>query len=62
MAWVDIAVDLEANILACHSLNQGALSAHIGLYRTIMFGPSRLSRSEREAIAVCVSAANECHY
>jgi hypothetical protein len=32
------------------------------LYRTIMFGGSGLSRAEREAIAVCVSAANDCHY
>jgi AhpD family alkylhydroperoxidase len=27
-----------------------------------MFGPSGLSRAEREAMAVCVSAANDCHY
>lgn len=51
-----------ANILASHSLNQDALRAHLGLYRTIMFGPSPLSRSEREAMAVAVSAANDCHY
>jgi len=38
------------------------MRAHVGLYRTIMFGESPLSRSERETIAVVVSAANDCHY
>ena len=51
-----------ANILASHSLNAAALDAHVALYRTIMFGDSPLSRVEREAIAVAVSAANDCHY
>lgn len=62
--WVERAPgsDAMANVLACHSLNQEAVRAHLGLYRTIMFGPSPLSRSEREAIAVAVSAANDCHY
>jgi alkylhydroperoxidase family enzyme len=51
-----------ANILASHSLNAAALEAHLRLYRTIMFGDSPLSRVEREAIAVAVSAANDCFY
>jgi hypothetical protein len=51
-----------ANILASHSLNEEALEAHLRLYRTIMFGDSPLSRVEREAIAVAVSAANDCFY
>lgn len=62
--WVEIADgagELD-NVLASHSLNQAALRAHLDLYRTIMFGESPLSRSEREAVAVAVSAANECHY
>jgi hypothetical protein len=64
MTWVKIADDGARlpNVLASHSLNDAALRAHLGLYRTIMFGESGLSRAEREAIAVCVSAANECHY
>lgn len=49
-------------VLASHSLNEPALEAHLGLYRTIMFGHSPLTRAEREAIAVVVSAANDCHY
>ena len=28
----------------------------------IMFGPSPLSRAERELLAVVVSNANDCHY
>jgi alkylhydroperoxidase family enzyme len=35
---------------------------HYALYRTSMYGPSPLSRAEREAIAVVVSAANDCFY
>ena len=64
MTWVDVAdsADSLPNVLACHSLNEEALRAHVGLYRTIMYGDSPLSRSEREAMAVAVSAANTCHY
>ena len=64
MTWVRTTPESAtmANILASHSLNPAALEAHLALYRTIMFGESGLSRAEREAIAVCVSAANECHY
>lgn len=51
-----------AHIVASHSLNPAAMEAHLGLYRAIMFGESPLSRAEREAIAVGVSAANDCHY
>ncbi|MGH2782663.1 MAG: peroxidase [Thermoleophilaceae bacterium] len=62
--WVEITRRAERmpNVLASHSLNPEALQAHLDLYRTIMFGPSGLSRGEREALAVCVSAANDCHY
>jgi alkylhydroperoxidase family enzyme len=63
MAWVKTKAKApDAQILASHSLNGPALRAHVGLYRTIMFGESPLSRVEREAIAVAVSAANDCHY
>ena len=51
-----------ANILQVHSLNPEALSNHADLYMTLMFGRSGLSRAEREAIAVVVSATNECPY
>lgn len=50
------------NVIGVHSLHPAALEAHVELYRTLMFGPSPLSRFEREALAVAVSAANECFY
>lgn len=51
-----------SNILKVHSLNPEALGNHLDLYMTLMFGKSGLSRMEREAIAVVVSANNECEY
>ena len=44
----------------CH--NPRVLSRSMELYKVIMFGPSKLSRTERELLAVVVSAANDCHY
>jgi alkylhydroperoxidase family enzyme len=51
-----------ANILTVHSLNPPALRAHYDLYRTMMFGPSELTRAQRESVAVVVSVTNKCHY
>ena len=51
-----------SNILKVHSLSPDALGSHLELYMTIMFGRSGLSRAEREAIAVVVSANNDCAY
>lgn len=51
-----------SNILKVHGLNPAALEAHLDLYMTLMFGKSGLSRLEREAIAVVVSASNDCAY
>ncbi len=51
-----------ANVLKAHSLNPAALKEHLDLYDAVLFGSSPLSRSDREAIAVVVSAANECDY
>ena len=51
-----------ANILKVHSLNPAAMGNHLDLYMTLMFGKSGLSRREREAIAVVVSASNDCAY
>ena len=51
-----------ANILQVHSLSPDAMANHLDLYMSIMFGSSGLSRAEREAIAVVVSATNECDY
>ncbi len=51
-----------SNILKVHSLNPEAMGNHLDLYMTLMFGKSGLSRAEREAIAVVVSAENDCDY
>ena len=51
-----------SNILKVHSLNPAAMEDHLDLYVTLMFGKSGLSRLEREAIAVVVSASNDCEY
>lgn len=50
------------HILKIHSLNPASLRAHFELYKTLMRGPSGLSRTQREMIAVVVSATNHCHY
>lgn len=44
----------------CRRPNQCAAS--LALYREIMFGPSGLSRAERELVATTVSALNRCRY
>lgn len=64
LSWVEHGPAGEGadNILASHSLNAPVMEAHVALYKRIMFGQSGLSRMEREAMAVCVSAANDCHY
>ncbi|MFW6193711.1 MAG: peroxidase [Gemmatimonadota bacterium] len=54
--------DRVANVIGVHSLHPQALEDHVALYRTLMFGRSPLSRREREAVAVVVSAANDCFY
>jgi alkylhydroperoxidase family enzyme len=46
---------------AC-SLHPAAIAAHAQLYRTLMFGPSPLSRTQRELVATVVSKDNGCHY
>lgn len=50
------------HILKIHGLNPPSLRGHHRLYRSLMFGPSDLSRAQRESIAVVVSAANDCFY
>jgi len=51
-----------ANILKVHSLNSEALEAHLNLYKTIMFGESNITRTQREMIATVVSNTNACEY
>ena len=50
------------NIVRAMSLRPPVLRDSMALYRSIMFGPSGLSRQERELLAVVVSRENACHY
>lgn len=50
------------NIVKAMCLNPSVLNRSMALYKAIMFGPSELSRIERELLAVVVSTANDCHY
>lgn len=50
------------NVLAAYSFDIAKLRAFIGMYNDLLLGESRLSKLEREMIAVVVSAANRCFY
>jgi hypothetical protein len=50
------------NILRWQSLNPPVLDASIELYKAVMFGPSPLSRMQRETLATVTSWANGCFY
>ena len=49
-------------IVRLMSPNPKVLEASMNLYLAVMFGPSPLSRAQREMLAVVVSAKNGCHY
>ncbi|MGH9324973.1 MAG: hypothetical protein ACRD21_23845 [Vicinamibacteria bacterium] len=50
------------NIVRIMSLNPRVLKASMAQYAAIMFGPSPLSRVQREMLATVVSAEVGCHY
>jgi uncharacterized peroxidase-related enzyme len=50
------------NVVKAMSLRPAVLERSIELYREIMFGPSGLTRAQRELLAVVTSRANDCHY
>jgi alkylhydroperoxidase family enzyme len=50
------------NIVRIMGLSPATLEASMALYRAAMFGPSPLSRAQRELLATVVSAENECFY
>ena len=50
------------NVLRTFSANQDKLRAFSTYYNTLMLGDSKLSKLEREMIAVVVSSANRCFY
>jgi alkylhydroperoxidase family enzyme len=50
------------NIVGIMSQNPQVLKASMDIYLAILYGPSPLSRVQREMLAVVVSAANRCVY
>jgi alkylhydroperoxidase family enzyme len=50
------------NIVKSMSQRPLVLRAAMDLYKQVMYGPSELSRAERELLAVVVSCENTCHY
>ena len=50
------------NILKSTSIRADVTRGWVPLFNTLMYGPSGLTRSQKEMIAVVVSAGNQCHY
>ena len=50
------------HVLKVHALDPRTLEDHARMYVTLMHGPSGLTRTEREMVAVVVSSLNACHY
>jgi uncharacterized peroxidase-related enzyme len=50
------------NIVKAMSLRPETMHASMEMYKAIMFGPSGLTRAERELLATVTSSANDCHY
>ena len=50
------------NIVSIMSQNPRALKTSMDLYSALLYGRSPLSRSQREMLAIVVSAANNCLY
>ena len=49
-------------IVSIMSPNPRAMKVSLDFYKTLMYAPSPLSRSQREMLAVVVSATNHCVY
>lgn len=50
------------NIVHVMSVNAVVMKASMGMYKAIMYGPSPLSRVQRELLATVVSAELNCRY
>ena len=50
------------NIVKLFSIKPESLKGIINQYKIIMFGPSKLSRAQREMIATAISQINACRY
>jgi len=63
IAWIETVHPEEATGYV-KSLYEGFQKQRgwVSLFNTLMYGPSGLTRSQKEMIAVVVSAGNQCHY
>ena len=50
------------NIVKAMSLRPAVLRQSMEMYKAIMFGPSGLTRAERELLATVTSQYNDCYY
>ncbi|HSE42052.1 MAG TPA: carboxymuconolactone decarboxylase family protein [Acidobacteriota bacterium] len=50
------------NIVGIMSQSPDVMKASMNIYLAIMYGPSPLSRAQREMLATVTSAANKCVY
>lgn len=50
------------NVLKAYAFDMAKLEAFVAMYNDLMLGPSGLSKTEREMIAVAVSSHNRCYY
>ncbi len=50
------------NIVKISSLKPGILRSSMAFYSALMHAPAKLSRAQREMVAVVVSRANDCFY
>lgn len=50
------------NVVKSTTIRPELTRAWMGVFTTLMFGPSVLTRAQREMIATVVSVANRCHY
>ncbi len=62
MSWIARPKSSLANVLAAQAGTPELLRTHVAFYRQVMFGPSGLSRRERELVATAVSVQNRCAY
>ncbi len=50
------------NVLKAYAFDMPKLEAFVAMYNDLMLAPSGLTKTEREMIAVAVSAQNRCYY
>lgn len=58
----DEKLGMVPNVLRTYSRNQDKLRAFSTLYNSVMLADSKLTKLEREMVAVVVSSANRCYY